>query len=95
MAVVIEKKQAELDLVGQKMQLPIDTDILRMRLQKDLEAKFRFEIQAKEQQLELTTDSLYENKRQLELLKIAHESLKTESEKHIQDLRTRSKEEVN
>jgi len=32
MAIVIEKKQAELELVGQKMQLPIDTDILRMRL---------------------------------------------------------------
>jgi hypothetical protein len=29
------------------MQLPIDTDILRMRLVKDLEAKYRFELESK------------------------------------------------
>lgn len=77
------------------MQLPIDTDILRMRLAKDLEAKYRFELQQKMQQLESTSDSLYETKRQLELLKIAHESLKLDSEKQQQEMRARSREEIN
>ena len=63
MARIIEKKQQELEGMAQKMQLPIDTDILRMRLAKDLEAKYRFELESKMQQLERTTDSLYETKR--------------------------------
>jgi hypothetical protein len=63
MALIIEKKQAELEGMAGKMQLPIDTDILRMRLQKDIEAKFRFEVQQKTQALEQTTDSFYEAKR--------------------------------
>lgn len=66
-----------------------------MRLQKDIEAKFRFELQNQHQQLEVTTEQLYETKRQLELLKVAHESLKTESDKYVSDLRTRTKEEIN
>lgn len=81
MAVIIEKKQAELEGMASKMQLPIDTDILRMRLQKDIEAKFRFEVQQKTQALEQTTDSFYEAKRQLELLRVAHEALKSDNEK--------------
>ena len=36
MAHVIERKQNELDSLAQRMQLPIDTDILKMRLQKTL-----------------------------------------------------------
>ena len=49
MARVIEKKQQDLEGMAQKMQLPIDTDILRMRLAKDLEAKYRFELESKMQ----------------------------------------------
>ena len=30
-----------------KMQLPIDTDILRMKIQKDIESRHRIEIDAK------------------------------------------------
>lgn len=52
-----------------------------MRLQKDIEAKYRFEIQQKTASLEQTTDNYYESKRQLELLKVAHEALKTDTEK--------------
>jgi hypothetical protein len=47
MATVIEKKQADLDSMANKMQLPIDTDILKMRIAKDIEAKYRFELQSK------------------------------------------------
>ena len=81
MTSLVEKKQAELESLSAKMQLPVDTDILRMRIQKDLEAKFRFELTQKNQMLEQTADSLYESKRQLELLKIAHEQLKLETER--------------
>ena len=94
MARVIEKKQQELEGMAQKMQLPIDTDILRMRLAKDLEAKYRFELESKMQQLERTTDSLYETKRQLELVKTAYETSKIENERFIVDLRQRFKQEI-
>ena len=80
--------------MAQKMQLPIDTDILRMRLAKDLEAKYRFELESKMQQLERTTDSLYETKRQLELVKTAYETSKIENERFIVDLRQRFKAEI-
>ncbi len=45
MSQAIERKQSELDTLSQKMVLPVDSDILRMRIQKDLEAKFRFEVE--------------------------------------------------
>ena len=45
MATAIDRKQNELDTLSQKMVLPVDSDILRMRIQKDLEAKFRFELE--------------------------------------------------
>ncbi len=47
MAQIVERKQTELDSLAQKMVLPVDSDILRMRIQKDLEAKFRFELESK------------------------------------------------
>lgn len=33
--------------MAQKLQLPIDTDILRMKIQKDLESKHKIEIEEK------------------------------------------------
>lgn len=63
----IEAKDRELDALTQKMQLPVDQDILRMRIQKDLETKYRGELDAKTTELEMAQGSLYETKRQLEL----------------------------
>ena len=80
MAVIIEKKQAEIESLSSKMQLPVDQDILRMRIQKDVEARYRFEINQKTQMLEQTSDSLYDTRRQLELLKTAYEQLKSDTE---------------
>ena len=94
MTSIIERKQAEMDTMAAKVQLPIDTDILRMRLQKDVEQKFRFELESRTSDLERTSDSLYETKRQLELIKSAHESAKFENEKFVQELRGRHKSEV-
>lgn len=47
MAQIVERKQGEMDTLAQKMVLPVDSDILRMRIQKDLEAKFRFELESR------------------------------------------------
>lgn len=63
MAHIIERKQNELDSLAQRMQLPIDTDILKMRLAKDLEQKYRFELENRMSELERTSDSLFETKR--------------------------------
>jgi len=94
MAGVVERKQTEMDQLAQKMVLPVDTDILRMRVQKDLEAKFRFELESRNAELERTSDALYESRRQLEILKTALESNKYENDKFMTDLRERHKVEV-
>ena len=60
---VLDNKQRELDSLSQKMVLPIDTDILRMRVTKDIEARFRLELESKTLELEKATDSYYECKR--------------------------------
>lgn len=44
---ILETKQKEIEHINSKMQLPVDQDILRMRVQKDLENKYRFEIDSK------------------------------------------------
>ena len=41
----IESKQIELEQMQQKMTLPIDTDILRMKIQKDIEGRHRIEME--------------------------------------------------
>jgi hypothetical protein len=42
---LLDLKQRELDQMAQKLTLPIDTDILRMKIQKDLESRHRIEIE--------------------------------------------------
>ena len=59
----IDAQDRELDALTQKMQLPVDQDILRMRIQKDLETKYRGELDAKTTELETVQGSLYETKR--------------------------------
>ncbi|MFO0117535.1 MAG: hypothetical protein ACK521_07945 [bacterium] len=41
----IEHKQREIDQMANKMTLPIDTDIMRMKIQKDIEGRHRVEIE--------------------------------------------------
>jgi hypothetical protein len=76
------------------MQIPIDTDILKMRLAKDLEQKYRFELDNRLAELERATDSLFETKRQLDLIKITYESSRHENEKFLSDMRDRHKQEI-
>ena len=94
MAGAVERKQGELDTMAAKMVLPVDADILRMRIQKDLEAKFRFELESRTQELERTSDSLFESRRQLEIVKAALEGTRYENDKFVQDLRDRHKSEL-
>ena len=45
------------------MVLPVDTDILRMRVTKDIEARFRLEIETRGIELDKMTEAYYETKR--------------------------------
>lgn len=90
----LEAKQRELDQIAQKMVLPIDTDILRMRVTKDIEARFRLEIETKTIELEKMTEAYYETKRQFEIVKTSMENQKYESEKIVQELRDKHKSEL-
>jgi len=43
----IELKQRELENVHNKMSLPVDTDIMRMKIAKDMEARHRIEVEGR------------------------------------------------
>ena len=62
-------KQREMDQMAQKLQLPIDTDILRMKIQKDLEARHRIEVEQKIQENERLQDQHFEANRQLDIVR--------------------------
>lgn len=55
--------------MAQKLTLPVDTDILRMKIQKDLEARHRIDIENKVQENERLSDQFYEAKRQLDIFR--------------------------
>lgn len=83
----IEMKQRELENMHNKMSLPVDTDILRMKVAKDMEARHRVEIEAKQQEVDRLAEQYYEARRHNEVLKAQIESVKAESEKEIKDLK--------
>jgi hypothetical protein len=76
MSKAIERKQSELDTIASKMVLPVDSDILRMRIQKEVEAKYRYELETRQGELERVSDAFYESRRQLEIIKAALEGNK-------------------
>ena len=43
----IETKQREIESLANKIQMPIDTDILRMKIQKDIDTRHRVELDGK------------------------------------------------
>ena len=90
----LDAKQRELDQISAKMVLPVDTDILRMRVTKDIEARFRLELETRALELDKMTEAYYETKRQLEIVKTQFESQKYESEKLIQELRDKHKADL-
>ena len=66
-----------------------------MRIQKDLENKYRFDLDSKQLELEKISENYFENKRITELLKTQVESLKLEYDKVITDIKKRHQEEIN
>lgn len=66
-----------------------------MRIQKDLENKYRFDLDSKQLELEKVSENYFENKRTTELLKTQVESLKLEYDKVITDIKKRHQEEIN
>ena len=65
----LENKEREIEIINSKMQLPVDQDILRMRIQKDLESKYRFDIDSKTMELDKVSENYFETKRLYELSK--------------------------
>ena len=65
----LDLKQREMDQMAQRIAVPVDTDIVRMKIQKDLEARHRVELETKAQENERLTDQYYDAKRQLDLVK--------------------------
>ena len=71
---VLDNKEREIEIINSKMQLPVDQDILRMRIQKDLESKYRFDIDSKTMELDKVSENYFETKRLYELSKTQCES---------------------
>lgn len=65
-----------------------------MRIQKDLENKYRFELDAKTMELDKVSESYFETKRMHELMKTNLEAVKIENEKVISDCKRRFQDEV-
>ena len=91
---LLEMKQREMDQMAQKLSLPVDTDILRMKIQKDIESRHRIDMDTKIQENERLSDQFYESKRQLDILKTQHELMKFEHEKDINDTKERFRSEI-
>lgn len=45
------------------MQLPMDTDIMRMKIQKDIESRHRIELDQKQQEVDKYQEQYFEAKR--------------------------------
>ena len=91
---LVDLKQRELDQMAQKLTLPVDTDILRMKIQKDLESRHRIDLEQKLSENERLQDQFYESKRQLDIVRTQFDSFKYESEKEMQDIRDKMKSEI-
>lgn len=49
--------------------MPLDTDILRMKIQKDIDSRHRVELDSKQQEIDRLSEHFYEAKRHSEILK--------------------------
>jgi hypothetical protein len=90
----IELKQRELENVHNKMSLPVDTDIMRMKIAKDMEARHRIEVEGRQQEVDRVSEQYYEARRHNEVLKAQIESLKSETEKEIKDVKDKHRQEL-
>ena len=86
-------KQREMEQLANKVHLPVDADMLRLKIQKDLEARHRADLELRQQENERLQDQCYEAKRQLEVAKTQLETHRHESEKELSELKDRMKTE--
>lgn len=91
---LVDLKQREIDQMAQKLTLPVDTDILRMKIQKDLEARHRVDLEQKVGENERLLDQYYEAKRQLDIVRTQFDQSKYEHEKELQDAKDKMKQEI-
>jgi chromosome segregation ATPase len=92
---LVEMKQREIDQLAQKLALPIDTDILRMKIMKDVESRHRIELDQKASEIERLQDQYYEAKRQLDIARSQLDSFKYEAEKDMNDIKEKLRSEIN
>lgn len=90
----LQTKQSEMEHLANKVHLPVDADMLRLKIQKDLEARHRGDLELKSQEIERLQDQYYEAKRQLEVAKTQLETSRHESEKEFTELKDRMKAET-
>ena len=74
----VEQKQRELEGVQARMMMPVDTDIMRMKVAKEVEGRHRIEIEGMQQEIDRVSEQWYEAKRVTEILKAQVETLKSE-----------------
>lgn len=65
----LESKQREMEEVQMKMIQPMDADLIRMKMEKEIEGTYLKELDAKNSELEHLQDSLSSVSKQYELTK--------------------------
>ena len=80
--------------MANKMSLPIDADILRMKIQKDMESRHRVELDQKQYEVDRLGEQYYESKRQLDVVKTQLDTQRHEFEKEVAELKEKSRKEA-
>ena len=80
--------------MANKMSLPIDADILRMKIQKDMESRHRVELDQKQYEADRLGEQYYEVKRQLDVVKTQLDTQRHEFEKKVAELKEKSRKEA-
>ena len=80
--------------MANKMSLPIDADILRMKIQKDMESRHRVELDQKQYESDRLGEQYYEVKRQLDVVKTQLDTQRHEFEKEVAELKEKSRKEA-
>ena len=80
--------------MANKMSLPIDADILRMKIQKDMESRHRVELDQKQYEADRLGEQYYEVKRQLDVVKTQLDTQRHEFEKEVAELKEKSRKEA-
>ena len=78
-----------------KMVLPLDSEMMKVRMHKEIEGPYKLALANQKADYERLEADTFELRKEHELLRTAHENLKYESERELNDVRARNKDEVN